>query len=271
MDMDNKEWLDDYMSLKQVNPDCPFTVPVGYFNELHRQIMSRAVIGHINAEADGFTVPENYFDEMRDNLQSRIRIEGTLENTAGGFIVPENYFDEMQANLQSRIRIEEHSLQHPDEGFVVPENYFDGLQQQILSRAAVEEALAAQPEGFAVPENYFEELQNNIIAKVSRPEASRRGLVHRMFTSGVYRYAAAACITLAVGATILFRQLESPQAIHNRSYIHKALSDVPDEDIIDYLQMHMDAADTRGVMDEADQLNTNDISAEDLKDYLSTH
>lgn len=271
MDMDNKDWLNDYMSLKQVNPDCPFTVPVGYFDELHQRTMSRAALDKISENGDGFAVPENYFNDMRSNLQSRTRIEETLANTAEGFTVPENYFEELQANVQSRVNIEEAMYQHA-EGFTVPENYFDDLQQQIMSRVAVEEALAAQPEGFTVPENYFDSLESNIMAKVSSPAARpRHGLVHRMFASGVYRYAAAACITLAVGATILFRQLESPQAIHNRSYIHKALAQVPDEDIIDYLQMHMDAADTRGVMDEADQINTSDISAEDLKEYLSTH
>ena len=59
MDMDNKDWLNDYMSLKQVNPDCPFTVPVGYFDELHQRTMSRAALDKISENGDGFAVPEN--------------------------------------------------------------------------------------------------------------------------------------------------------------------------------------------------------------------
>lgn len=267
--MDSKEWLDDYMSLKQVNPHCPFTVPAGYFEELYQNTLSRAAIDGADAGGIGFMLPLNYFEEMQANLQSRINMEAALEHTAGDFTVPENYFEEMQASLQSRIRVEE-ALQQP-EGFIVPENYFENLQQQITSRVAVDEILSGQPEGFTVPENYFDGLQQAIMAKAAQPQAPRRGIVHRMFTSGAFKYAAAACVTLAIGGTLFFRQLESPMAVHNRSYIHKALSDVPDEDIIDYLQMHMDAADTRGVMDEADQINTNDVNAEDLKNYLSTH
>lgn len=238
--MDSKEWLDDYMSIKQVNPDNPFTVPAGYFDELHQKIMSRAALDELGAKGEGFTVPANYFEDMQTKLQSRINIEAALENTTGGF--------------------------------TVPENYFENLQQQVTSRIAVEEILAGQPEGFTVPENYFENLQNAITAKIAQPEIKKpRGVVRHMLTSGVFKYAIAACFTLAVGGALLFRQMESPLAVHNRSYIHKALSDVPDEDIINYLQMHMDAADTRGIMEEAGQINTSDVDAEDLKNYLSTH
>lgn len=270
--MDSKEWLDDYMSLKQVNPNNPFTVPVGYFDELHQKAMSRAKLDEMTAKGEGFTVPENYFGEMQGNLKSRINIEASLENTSGGFTVPENYFEEMQAKLQSRIHIEA-AFENTAGDFTVPENYFENLQQQITSRITVEEILAGRPEGFTVPENYFDNLQNAITAKIGQPaEVKRpRGIVRQMVTSGIFKYAVAACFTLVIGGTLLFRQLESPVAIHNRSYIHKALSEVPDEDIINYLQMHMDAADTRGVMDEANQINTGDVNAEDLKNYLSTH
>lgn len=270
--MDSKEWLDDYMSIKQVNTNNPFTVPVGYFDELHQKTMSRAAVDELNVNGKGFTVPENYFAEMQANLQSRINVVAALENTSGDFTVPENYFAEMQANLQSHINITAAQENIPGD-FTVPENYFDDLQQQITSRVAVEGILNGQPEGFSVPENYFDNLQNAITAKISKPaEVKRpRGIVHQMVTSGVFKYATAACFTLAIGATLLFRQMESPLAIHNRSYIHKALSNVPDEDIINYLQLHMDAADTRGVMEEAAQINTGDVNADDLKNYLSTH
>lgn len=239
--MDSKEWLDDYMSIKQVNPNNPFTVPVGYFDELHQKTISRAALDELNAKGEGFSVPENYFKDMQAKLQSRVNIEAALGNTTGDFIVPANYFED--------------------------------LQQQITSRVAVEEMLNGQTEGFTVPANYFDNLQNAITTKiaVAEPAVKQRGIVRKLVTSGVFKYAIAACFTLAVGGTLLFRQMESPLAVHNRSYIHKALSNVPDEDIINYLQMHMDAADTRGVMEEAAQINTGDVDAEDLKNYLSTH
>ena len=62
----NREWLNDYMSLKQVNPNNPFTVPDGYFDELERQIVSYIKLDELKtgSPSGGFTVPENYFDEL---------------------------------------------------------------------------------------------------------------------------------------------------------------------------------------------------------------
>ncbi|MDB5061463.1 MAG: hypothetical protein JWP67_1306 [Mucilaginibacter sp.] len=39
-DMENNEWADEEMSLKQVNKNNPFTVPVGYFEEAGQRILS---------------------------------------------------------------------------------------------------------------------------------------------------------------------------------------------------------------------------------------
>jgi hypothetical protein len=273
--MDSKEWLNDYPSLKQVIPDNPFTVPDGYFDELHQRAMSRAAIDEVSG-ATGFSVPEGYFDEMQSNVQSRANIEAALHNSTGNFTVPDNYFEQLQASLQSRINIEA-ALNHTNDSFTVPANYFEDMQAQITARIVVEEMLEGQTEGFSVPDNYFDNLQNAITAKIALADKvekkvpARTGIVRRMFTSGAFKYATAACLVLAVGGTLFIRQYENPLAKHERSYIHKALSKVDDADIIDYLQMHMDAADTKSLMNSADEINTPDASAEELKDYLSTH
>jgi hypothetical protein len=196
--MDSKEWLNDYPSLKQVIPDNPFTVPDGYFDELHQRAMSRAAIDEVSG-----------------------------------------------ATITARIVVEE-MLEGQTEGFSVPDNYFDNLQNAITAKIALAD-------------------------KVEKKVPARTGIVRRMFTSGAFKYATAACLVLAVGGTLFIRQYENPLAKHERSYIHKALSKVDDADIIDYLQMHMDAADTKSLMNSADEINTPDASAEELKDYLSTH
>jgi hypothetical protein len=274
-DMDNKEWLNDYPLLKQVAQNNPFKVPDGYFDELHQRTISRAILDGVNAET-GFTVPENYFEEMQANLQSRINIEGTINNNTTGFTVPAGYFEDMQANLQSRINMEA-ALNNTTGDFTVPDNYFEDQHQQINSLIAVEELLNGQPQGFTVPDNYFDNLQNAILSKTAearetvKPAAKRGGIVRRMFTSGAFKYATAACLVLGIGTTVFLNTYESPQARHNRSYIHKALVNVPDEDIIDYLQAHMDAADTRSLMEGSDQITVGSTGTDDLKQYLSTH
>jgi hypothetical protein len=40
-DMDNREWLDDFIALKQVSKTNPFAVPEGYFHELAQHITTR--------------------------------------------------------------------------------------------------------------------------------------------------------------------------------------------------------------------------------------
>ena len=275
-DMDNREWLDDYMSLKQVNTNNPFKVPDNYFEEFAQRAASRAFIDGVNGNAgEGFTIPEDYFNTLEGNLQSRIALEAALHNSAPGFTVPDDYFSEMQANLQSRINIEE-ALHHTTGDLIVPEDFFEDQHQQIISMVAVNEILERESEGFTVPENYFENLQSAIISRTTTTPAEtivkrQPGIVRKMFTSGAFKYATAACLVLGIGGTIFLNTYEGRVAVHQRSYIHKALSQVSDADIIDYLQMHMDAADSRSLMDGADKINAADASADELKDYLSTH
>lgn len=263
--MDNREWLAEYPSLKQVNANNPFTVPGGYFDELHQRAVSHALLDGINTAAEaGFTVPENYFEELPGNLQSRIAVEDALENSAPGFSVPADYFEEMQANLQSRLTMEE-ALQHTEGDFTVPAGYFEDQHQQIISRIAVDEILNNKPDGFTVPDGYFNSMQNTIISKTARPVVKHDAIVRRLIRSSAFKYATAACITIAVGATFFFTRYERDEALRQRLYLHKALATVPDDDIIDYLQNHMTAADTPALMDAADQAST----AFDLQDSLT--
>lgn len=304
-EMENKEWLDDYMSLKQVNPVSPFSVPAGYFDDLDQRIKSAITLDGLksaNAEG-GFTVPANYFDELQGNIQSRINIETIAASGATSFAVPDDYFDELQGNIQSRINIEtiagseSPNFAVPDNffnelqsniqsrinietvaasgaaSFAVPDDYFVDLEQQIKGRIFIEETLNAPTDGFDVPEGYFEKLNSKVLSQTVNAKAPQKskGIVRKMYATGAFKYATAACFALVVGSVLFVNQFESPTAKHNRTYLHKALSNVADDDIVDYLQMHMDAADTRTVIDQADQIKSNDVTSDDIKDYLGTN
>src|SRR5882757_1247706 len=95
-DMENKEWPDDYPTLKQVSKTNPFTVPVGYFDELNERILSGIKLDEIKntTPLDSFTVPENYFEDLGNTIKSRINIETILNPENTGLTVPANYFDE---------------------------------------------------------------------------------------------------------------------------------------------------------------------------------
>ncbi len=230
------------MSLKQVNPNNPFTVPEGYFDSLNERVLANVKM-----------------EELKNGLPD------------AGFTVPENYFEELSGNILARISIEE-ALDKEATGFVVPDGYFDNLQQQIQSRIFVEEILTAQTEGFTVPENYFDNLTANILDKTTKEEkVQKRGVVRKLFATAAFKYATAACLVIAVGGTIFLSQnTDSPQDAHNNSFLHKSLSVIPVEDIQNYLQSHLDATtDTHTLMDETKQADADNLT-QDLQSALDS-
>ena len=230
-----------------MNPVSPFAVPQNYFGEMEAQLM-----GHIklleatqNAADKGFMVPVNYFNELEQNIQARVAIEAGLsvENT---FKVPENYFEDLTQNILSRIAIEE--ALNTEQAFTVPEGYFNELDQNIQARIAIEEALNTE-QAFTVPDGYFAELENKILLQTSHvlpvKQASRQerqGIIVKMFVSSAFKYASAACFALVVGTAIFISEFNNPVATHNRSYLHKALSKVPADELENYLELNSDSA-----------------------------
>jgi hypothetical protein len=168
-DMDNREWLDDFESLKQVGTSNPFIVPAGYFDELAQHITSRIRLEGLKTSSEGFTIPENYFEQLSSNIQSRVNILAALNTDETGFTTPENFFDGQASQIQSRIAIEQY-VNNEAESFNVPENYFEELNDNIQSRVAIQQYTDSQDESFAVPENYFDELSSNIQSRIAVEE-----------------------------------------------------------------------------------------------------
>lgn len=307
--MDNREWLDDYESLKRVSTGNPFTVPSGYFDELAQHITSRIRLEELKGSSSGFTVPENYFEQLSSNIQSRIRINEAVNTESTGFTVPENYFNELSSNIQSRITVEqalnpehqgfdvpenyfdelgsniqsriaiEQYVNNEAENFTVPENYFEELDNRIQSRIAVEQHIYNEAESFTVPENYFEQLSQNILNKTVNQEtakvvtmpaaANKKGVVRKLFASHIFKYATAACFALILGIGVVIKNAETPVK-HDQSFLHEQLSTVPVDEIKNYLQLHADASDTRALMDHGQQINSDNLDV-DLSDYLDTN
>jgi hypothetical protein len=215
-DMENKDWLNDYELLKQINPANPFTVPAGYFDNLGDRILSQKNLNDLKNSnpLSGFTVPENYFEELTNNIQSRIVVESSLNSS--------------------------------NKDFTVPEGYFENLEQQIKSRILIEEAIGEPDQHFSVPQGYFNQLNSDILSKtVNFNNANRNGIVRRLFASTAFKYATAACFALAIGGGILLSEINSSANEHKNSFLHKQLSNVPVDDIKNYLQLNVDAGDTQ--------------------------
>ncbi len=236
--MENKEWLDEYASLKQVNPNNPFTVPVGYFEELDQRVMSAIKLDELKntIPLDCFTVPENYFEELSNNIQSRVAVEAILDQDKTGFTVPENYFDELNNNIKSRLLVEQ-AINKAEDTFTVPQDYFNSLNKNILNKT------------------------------VNHDNVKRKGAVIRMITSNVFKYATAACFVLMIGGGIFLSQFESADAIHKRSFLHQQLSTVSADDIQSYVQQTIDGNDAQHTV-AAEGLSVNDAGLKAaLQDY----
>ncbi|WP_454803900.1 hypothetical protein [Mucilaginibacter phyllosphaerae] len=299
-DMENKEWADEEMSLKRFSKETPFTVPSGYFEDAGQRILSLIKLNEfksddtaqgfavpnnyfedLNAnirarmnieaiagtEEKGFTVPDGYFKQLTGNIQSRINLDTALNTTeAEGFTVPQGYFEQLTGNIQSRVNLETALENTEAESFSVPQGYFDNLQRQITARIAVEEILEKEP-AFTVPDGYFEQLNKDILNKtVKQNDVIRKTIVRKLWASNTFKYATAACLALIVGTGAFLREAQQP-VTHSQTFLHKEVSDIPVNEIKDYLELNIDANDTRGLMDNDKQINTDALDA-DLQDYI---
>ncbi|GGH21368.1 hypothetical protein [Mucilaginibacter phyllosphaerae] len=266
-DMEHNEWADKEMSLERFSKENPFTVPSGYFEEAGQRILSLLKLDEFKHDdaAQGFTVPADYFEELSANIQSRINIEAVANTDEDGFTVPEGYFNQLTNTIQSRINIESAAGSNA-EAFSVPAGYFDNLQQQITARIAVEEIADKQP-GFTVPDGYFEKLNTAILNKTVNQEAViRKTIVRKLWASNTFKYATAACLALIIGAGAFLRDVQQP-VTHTQTFLHKQVSNIPVDEIKDYLELNIDANDTRGLMDNDKQINTDALDA-DLQEYI---
>lgn len=180
------------------------------------------------------------------------------------FTVPAGYFEDLSGNLKARLLIESMRTEDQD-GFKVPGNYFKELSSRIEESVTIENLKVLAPsDGFTLPEGYFADLSERINIRVEK-SAKQNTPVRRLFTSWV-SYAAAACITAVIATGIYFNS-------DTRNF-NEQLSEVPDQEIINYLQAHSTAGDTPFIIEtlnpeELGQV-TPEVSADELEQYINT-
>lgn len=179
------------------------------------------------------------------------------------FTVPDHYFDQLSQSIKAQVLIETVRFSDSDE-FATPTGYFNDLSSRIESRIFLEELKnKSGNHGFTVPEAYFGDLSAKLQANIVAPKA-KQPPVRRLLKSWI-SYAAAACVTVAIGSVVY---------LNSTSYqFNKQLSEVSDEEIINYLQVHSTAGDTPFIienlsLEEFEQINP-DVSAEDLENYIN--
>jgi hypothetical protein len=177
------------------------------------------------------------------------------------FTVPVDYFENLPVQVIQRIRVEELAGQDGS-SFPVPIGYFEELPGRIQSAVfAAELQEEVGTTGFNVPSGYFDTLADRIIAEVA---PAKPAVKVRRLNSWI-SYAAAACITVAVASALVFNQSRNLAPEDH-------LANVPDQEIVNYLEEHSDSADGYFIkenIDDATGLSVHDnLSQQEIERYL---
>jgi hypothetical protein len=199
--------------------------------------------------------------------------------------VPAGYFEQLPAKIMQKIELEEISplLSEIPKKFPLsaPEGYFEQLTAQILHKVQVQDELesispllSGIPKEFplSAPEGYFDQLTANILANVQAPAKVVPMRPRRTYL----KWASAACLIAIISAgTLFFMQNKQKIVIPVEE---NTLADVSDQEIVEYLQTHMDAFDKEELLKLA-SLNitptgtvalpeASDLSSEAIQRYL---
>jgi hypothetical protein len=228
----------------------PGETPAGYFDQL-----PGLIIGKIRAEAvqeelemlsstlaeiprlSPFSVSDSYFAELPNQILAKI---------------DEIASDELSSILATMPRITP---------MAAPAGYFEQLPSQLLNAvrtAEVEEELAAlspllaslpRVTPMSVPAaGYFDELSEGIL---HRTTTTTPVIIRMRPRRSVLQWAVAAClIALVSTSSLLFMRRTHPQPTVTQE---PNLADVSDQEIVDYLQTHMDAFDREELLSFAGQ------------------
>ncbi|MGZ4048807.1 MAG: hypothetical protein ACXVNN_05545 [Bacteroidia bacterium] len=187
-------------ALEKVNV---FSVPEGYFNELHSRITNYAILNNSSPveninKRNLQEVPAGYFDSLSDSILAKVKAA-----------YPESAKEEI-SNLSPLL----YSLKR-ENIFTVPEGYFDNLSNLILAKLRTANAESAEEEiknlspmlsglkgenVYTVPEGYFESFAEIVTQKLKPAPAKVITMEKR--TSWL-KYAAAAVVTGAIAVTSL--------------------------------------------------------------------
>jgi hypothetical protein len=115
---------------------------------------------------------------------------------------------------------------------------------------------------YLVPDGYFESLQSRIEQKVNSARPERSGFnILPMWT----KYAAAACLTIAMGITLYLNLNQQTPTVN--------WAEIPEQEIVSYLEIHLDDNDTQLLFDQLNTQQTNirieNINNQDLENYLN--
>lgn len=179
------------------------------------------------------------------------------------FALPSDYFESLSKHLTSIALIESARFENEEE-FSIPKGYFEQLEKQIKGKLAIDNINGLDPySGFSVPDDYFSNLSETIEQQIGQQAIVREKSIFKSWIS----YSAAACITMIIGS-IAYLNLKSDN-------ITSDLSNIPDQEIINYLQIHSTVNDNQYIIenlsDEGLQQVSNEVSSQEIEQYIKNN
>ncbi|MGK6351520.1 hypothetical protein [Parapedobacter sp. DT-150] len=204
-----------------------------------------------------FTVPDGYFDGLHQRILRRQR-DGEGAQTA--WVVPSGYFDQLTDRITAQIAEQKLRDAVSEPGFTTPEGYFGQLEEQLLLGATLRRQ--AEETGFTVPAAYFDGLQSTLAERTADQATPIRSIRQPKWVA----YAAAACIALAASAVLFFNSA-------NDTANSSQLGSVPDQEILNYLELYGTANDMIYITEHLDDFDEGSIgeglSEDDIEAYLN--
>jgi len=250
-----------------------------------------------------FHTPENYFRDFPDQMTAIIKTmtADTLcaipASKEGPFEVPQGYFDQFCNQIVAQTRAvsaitEQGQYAWSDTGrdapFSVPENYFNTFEQQLFHKIFKEEKPVAEEieslspllaglkkeQPFAVPKGYFN--SDAFTQQVQQQELEARVVAHPSVRSIKWaRWAAAAAVIAIFALGGLHYLIPTGTTADNPSF-QKALAQIPEKNIRDWLSVNMDESDINSLGGSITNITTipssslNGVSEKAIQDYLES-
>lgn len=250
-----------------INPQTPYQVPVGYFEDLSEHILSivkQEEASNILSKENVFDVPAGYFEGLSAAVMSRIKA------TEAGNSAHE--LQQLSPLLSSLQKVQPYSL---------PAGYFEELGGNVVAGVQAIEFVNEELENlsplmsqlkpinvYSVPANYFDELPVAVLNKVKQPAK----VVSISFTRKVMRLTVAACVAGIIGVAGWFYVANNNTTVQNTNDVVAAelqetekaiLNTASDEAIENFIE-----GNTTPVADES-ALAAADITVENTEDLFA--
>jgi hypothetical protein len=240
--------------LRELIPDAEWTglrpaagvAPAGYFEQLPGLILQKVRAADVQDELEmlspslapipktfPLSVPPHYFQQLSVQISTQITADAAEEElpsiladmpTVFPMSAPIGYFDQLPGQLLQKI----HST---------------GAREELIALSSLlAEASRTMPQ--SVPAGYFDQLSTNVMAGISEASAAAAvptsTVVRRMNSNRYVKWTVAASLIALVSlSTLLFvREHQS-----SGYALETTLATVSDQEIMEYLQSHMDAFD----------------------------